>query len=153
MTTLPYVHSGEVRFIGNVPTPWPSWSIVASTEWIDGGEKEQLLDAFLEQLKKRIETFIAPDAIAERKPQKFVEERFEYKPEDVQTWFENVRYVGDSRPKLASAPPTGQNTTTSTVSREMVQNTLGLLGKTGAISQQAATRDPAEFVRPKSLAA
>lgn len=26
-TTKPYQDSGEVKFIGNVPTPWESWSV------------------------------------------------------------------------------------------------------------------------------
>lgn len=29
-TTKPFVDSGEVKFVGSVPTPWPSWSIAAS---------------------------------------------------------------------------------------------------------------------------
>lgn len=30
-TTKPFADSGEVKFVGNVYTPWPSWSIAART--------------------------------------------------------------------------------------------------------------------------
>lgn len=33
-TTLPYVHKGLLRCIGESPTPWPAFTIVANKEWM-----------------------------------------------------------------------------------------------------------------------
>jgi hypothetical protein len=152
VTTLPYVHSGEVRYVGNVPTPWPSWSIAASTAVLADGEQEYLLSTFLEKLGASIATFLNKDAVAQQAPQEFVVDRFGYKPEDVETWFNSVRYVGDSRPDPADAKHvTGQNTTTSTVSRNMLEVTLETLEKAGAIARPAEGFDAKDFVRPASL--
>ncbi|KDN48191.1 hypothetical protein K437DRAFT_245687 [Tilletiaria anomala UBC 951] len=157
VTTLPYVHSGQVRYIGNVPTPWPSWSIAASTSiLVPGSEDQQLLDTFLSKLQESIATFLHPDSISQQKPQQFVQQRFEYKPEDVETWFNSVRYVRDPRPDskndtAVALVPTGQQTCTETVSRETITTTLSILAKAGAIQTPHGGFDLADFAREQSL--
>lgn len=145
VTTLPYVHSGEVRFLGSIPTPWPSWSIAVAKELLDGGEREAALDEFLSQLQASIGHFLEAD------PEAWVVERFKYKPEDVKTWFTAVRYAQDPRPNLTTAAATaGQKTDTSTVSSETVTKTVEILNKAGAVKVDLQTLDVAEYIRIKS---
>ncbi len=153
VTTLPFVHSGEVRYIGNVPTPWPSWSIAANTEILDGSAHESALDEFLQKLREAVDQFLQPEAIEKELPHKFVVDNFGYKREDVDTWFNAVRYAGDHRPNPATgAASTGQKTDTTTVSKETLQTTLDILGKAGAIEAQSEWDLPL-FAREKSLVA
>lgn len=150
VTTLPYVHSGEVRFLGSIPTPWPSWSIAVAKDVLDGGEQEAALESFLKKLQESILSFL------KNKPEEWVVDRFNYEPKDVHTWFTGVRYVQDPRPN----PPaeegidivaTGQNTTTSSVSKETVTKTIDILHRAGAVQVKSEGLSLASYVRPKSL--
>ncbi|CEH13839.1 ALIPHATIC SULFONATES-BINDING PROTEIN-RELATED [Ceraceosorus bombacis] len=163
-TTKPFVDSGEVRFIGNVPTPWPSWSIAASVPTVlsnassspssdssTSRTKLHILSDFLHRLQAQIIQFTSDEDEALR----FVQNEMGYEASDVKLWYERVRWVGDSRSSLEeqhSVPSssvaasqthkedvktktkqTGQDTSTSTVSKETLLSTLQTLLRAGAI--------------------
>lgn len=134
----------QIRFIGSVPTPWPSWSIAASTSTVLSSTKLQpILKDFLTKLDLEIKKFSSSNSISDGSSSKYIIDLLEYKPEDVKTWLNGVRWCGDSRsndglkelsekdPSICPPPITGQNTTTKTVSKETLEITLDTLEKAG----------------------
>lgn len=89
-TTKPY--SSEVRFIGTVPTPWPSWSIVASTSLLTSPTGPARLRALLASLQERVRAFDSEEARKQDNVD-FIMREFGYPEEDVRGWLQTVRYV------------------------------------------------------------
>ena len=59
-----------------------------------------------------------------------------YKKEDVETWWSRVRWVQDQRPDLEGAKDFhGQSTTTQTVSKAVLEQTLNDLQKAGVVKK------------------
>ena len=139
-TTKPYVDSGEVRFIGNVPTPWPSWTIAASCHT---AVVSSILSEFLTQLQQSIREFANPETRKNGSAKKWIVQHHQYKPEDVESWLDTVRWVGEQTPNPDKVPSTGQTTTTETVSKETIRQTLQVLEKAGVVK---ADVDVALFV-------
>ncbi|KAI0719327.1 periplasmic binding protein-like II [Cerioporus squamosus] len=73
-TTKPFVDAGEARFIGSVPTPWPSWLIAAHPT----RAPPDALKLFLASLT----TY-------------FIKEKFAYPEEDIKAWLKTVGYPQD----------------------------------------------------------
>lgn len=73
--------------IGSVPTPWPSWLIVANQERANAAEVKDILE--------RLTGFIR-DFDSEEKREKanveFIKEKFGYPEEDVRAWLKTVKY-------------------------------------------------------------
>ncbi|PWZ02595.1 hypothetical protein BCV70DRAFT_196836 [Testicularia cyperi] len=141
-TTKPYADSGEIRFIGNVPTPWPSWTIAASNT-VTGSSS--VLPHFLEKLQDSIRQFANPENRASGSCKSFILSHHDYDPKDVESWLETVRWAGESTPNPSSdvVPKVGQNTVTSTVSTQTIQHTLQILQQAAVFS---GSFDPASFV-------
>ncbi|KAH9817094.1 hypothetical protein DFH28DRAFT_963035 [Melampsora americana] len=92
-TTKPFQDSGEVKFIGNVPTPWESWVIVASPQ---ERNPEVLAPArlkeFLDKLDRFTHRFGIEKGVREAEHVDFVKNRFHQKEEDVKEWMKGVSY-------------------------------------------------------------
>ncbi|KAF5367413.1 hypothetical protein D9758_003639 [Tetrapyrgos nigripes] len=110
-TTKPWLDSGEVRFIGSVPTPWPSWLIAAQPSISADALKE-----FLTSLSGYVRDFDSEDSRA-TKNVPFIKEKFGYKEEDIQAWMKTVGY-----PEECLA-----------IDRKVIEDTLGVLGKAGVV--------------------
>lgn len=134
-TTKPFADSGEVRFIGNVPTPWPSWTIAASTHTALAAPQNEILALFLSKLNESIKEFANSDTRSSGKVKEFIVSHHSYKPEDVESWLGTVRWAGEETPNPSNltVPSVGQNTTTSTVSRGTIALTLDVLAKAGVV--------------------
>ncbi|EST10038.1 hypothetical protein PSEUBRA_000441 [Kalmanozyma brasiliensis GHG001] len=135
-TTKPYVDSGEVRFIGSVPTPWPSWTIAASTNTLaQESEEGKVLGEFLTRLQEEIRKFANPQTRKDGTAKKWIVDHHQYKEEDVESWLETVRWVGEEteNPTGVKVPSSGQNTTTQTISASTIRETLELLEKAGVV--------------------
>lgn len=105
--TQPYLN--EVRFIGNVPTPWHSWAIVATPSTLSPTSPQHAtLTTFLSELSASVHAFDAPVA-RNGSSKEFVEATWSYPREDVEAWLRQVEY------------PKGE---VNEISREMVQSTL-----------------------------
>lgn len=105
----PQPYLNEVRFIGNVPTPWHSWAIVATPATLSSSSSpDSPLHRFLSELSDSIHAFDAPSARTSSSKE-FVEQTWEYPTEDVKAWLKQVEY------------PTGQ---VNEISRPMVEKTL-----------------------------
>lgn len=105
----PQPYLNEVRFIGNVPTPWHSWAIVATPSTLSPSSPQYTqLQRFLSELSTSIHAFDAPEARASSS-KAFVEKTWEYPREDVEAWLKQVEY------------PQGE---VNEISKSMVESTL-----------------------------
>lgn len=112
-TTKPFYDSGEVRKIGEVPTPWPSWTIAASTNTaLASLPSRALLDDFLHRLQGAIVDFTSQESLRESRPEEFIIKELGYQRKDVEDWLKTVRWVGDGRGSVSDTPTLGQTTST-----------------------------------------
>jgi hypothetical protein len=149
-TTKPFVDSGEVRFIGNVPTPWPSWTIAYSKSV--SSSSKTTLEEFLLKLQETITAFTEPSN--ENESLVAITEQMSYDRKDVEKWWSGVRWVQDQREALPGADSFhGQSTTTQTVSKAVLEQTLDNLEKAGVIKKPQDDWDYSTFVSPKNLVA
>ncbi|KAK0469701.1 periplasmic binding protein-like II [Desarmillaria tabescens] len=88
-TTKPFVDAKECRFIGSVPTPWPSWLIAARPTTPPDALRE-----FLTSLSTYVKTFDSPDSRASRNVE-FIKTHFGYPEEDILAWLKTVGYPDD----------------------------------------------------------
>lgn len=150
-TTQKFFDSGEVRKIGEVPTPWPSWSIAASENTVlQSPERREVLDTFLQKLQEEIISFTSKESLAAGRPQEIIPQEFHYTKEHVDRWLPTVRWVGDARGNTeegtANALKIGQDTKTSTVSRQMLISTLKTLQQAGVLTEEQVKLTPDVFV-------
>lgn len=89
-TTKPYLN--EVRFIGSVPTPWPSWAIAASTSYLASSpDAKASLRSFLTALEAKVQEFDSPEK-RQKADVDFIMKEFGYPEEDVRAWLKTVAY-------------------------------------------------------------
>lgn len=114
-TTKPFVDAGQVRFIGSVPTPWPSWLIAAHPSQERAPTHD--LRTFLETLSTYVVSFDAPENRA-RPNVEFIKETFGYREKDIGAWLQTVRY-----PQNCSDIP-----------EKVISDTLAMLEKAGVVN-------------------
>ncbi|KZW02843.1 periplasmic binding protein-like II [Exidia glandulosa HHB12029] len=110
-TTKPRLDAGEVRFIGSVPTPWPSWLIAAHPT----RASPEALRHFVSSLTTYVRAF-DPRTEIDTKVQ-FIKERFHQKEDDIKEWLKTVKY-----PKDCTA-----------IDGKTLVNTLSILEKAGVV--------------------
>ncbi|QRV75063.1 hypothetical protein RhiJN_03078 [Ceratobasidium sp. AG-Ba] len=115
-TTKPYADSGEVRFIGSVLTPWPSWLIAAhpSPDRADPG----VLRSFLGRLTEYVRKFDEPRE-REQADVDFIRKHFGYEEHDIREWLKTVRWVEDC----------------SAISGKVIVDTLNILNEAGVVQR------------------
>ncbi|KAF8169757.1 hypothetical protein BJ912DRAFT_912578 [Pholiota molesta] len=124
-TTKHFVDAGEGRFIGSVPTPWPSWLIAAHPE----RASTETTNAFLEGLTKYVIDFDSEKSRAS-KDVPFIVSKFGYPKEDVEAWLKTVKY-----PQNCAEIPT-----------KVILDTLGVLEKAGVVKHPEGGFDIDDFV-------
>ncbi|THG96818.1 hypothetical protein EW026_g5080 [Hermanssonia centrifuga] len=124
-TTKPYADSGEVRFIGSVPTPWPSWMIAAHPTRAPA----DALRPFLEDLSVYVREFDSAEKRATHDVA-FIKDKFGYPEEDIKAWLKTVGYP----------------THCAAISRDVVLETLSVLEKAGFIKSPEGGFDVSQFV-------
>lgn len=125
-TTKPFADANECRFIGAVPTPWPSWLIAAHPERASPAE----LKTFLSSLTLHVSEFQKPEARAGPSVE-FIKKTFGYPEEDVKAWLQTVEYTRDC----------------TQIHSEVLSRTLSVLQQAGAVTLQDGEKiDPSEFV-------
>ncbi|PCH42183.1 periplasmic binding protein-like II [Wolfiporia cocos MD-104 SS10] len=124
-TTKPFVDAGEARFIGSVPTPWPSWLIAAHPTRASA----EALRTFLTTLTTYVRAFDALDARA-GPDVAFIQERFGYPKGDVEAWLKTVAWTQDC----------------TTIPKKVVADTLEVLEKASFITAPEGGFDVAHFV-------
>ncbi len=111
-TSKRYYDNGEIKRIGEIYTPWPSWHIVASNEAL----KEQTqLEELLEKLNMGIEYFNNhyEEAV------EYISTRLDYSAEDAKEWLKTVRFAVDVKG----------------VRESVVEDTVAVLRKAGLIGE------------------
>ncbi|CAN3354357.1 hypothetical protein DICA1_A04500 [Diutina catenulata] len=85
-TSKKYYDNGEIKRIGDIYTPWPSWVITASKKAL--GEQQEAVDAFVAGVKQGIAYFDAhhDEAVA------WIAENLDYSKEDAQEWLKTVEF-------------------------------------------------------------
>ncbi|GBE87971.1 periplasmic binding protein-like II [Sparassis latifolia] len=124
-TTKPFVDAGEARFIGSVPTPWPSWLIAAHPT----RAQADFLRTFLSTLTIYVRTFDSQEKRAHEDIE-FIKEKFGYPEEDIKAWLKTVGYPQD----CAAIP------------RKVIADTLNVLEKAGYIKGPEDGFDVSYFV-------
>jgi len=115
-TTKPYADQGLVRFIGSVPTPWPSWMIAAHTSPTRAppGAVRSFLDALTP-----FATNFNLQSNKETVDVEYIKAQFHYAEEDINAWLSTVGYPAD----------------VGVVDLEVVSETLGVLELAGVVKK------------------
>ena len=110
-TTKRYYDNGELKRVGEIYTPWPSWGIVATPEVIEDGKGR--LEDFMTRLNDGIGYFEGhKDEAVE-----YISTDLDYSKEDAREWLKTVRFAADIRG----------------VKREMVEGVVVTLKKAGVL--------------------
>jgi hypothetical protein len=124
-TTKPFADADECRFIGEVPTPWPSWLIAAHPTRAAPGD----VRTFLERLSSHVRTFASPEQRAGPSIA-FIRQTFGYPEEDVKAWLRAVAYPDD----CAEIPA------------HVITDTLAVLEKASVVTAPQGGFDLGQFV-------
>jgi len=127
-TTKPWADAGDVRFIGSVPTPWPSWMIAAHPT----RAAPDALRTFLAELSSYVRAFDSAEKRAHDDVE-FIKEKFGYPEEDVKAWLKTVGYSHDC----------------ASISVQVIADTLDVLEKAGFIKSPEGGFDVQQFVNPQ----
>ena len=111
-TTKRYYDNGELRKIGEIFTPWPSWHIVARPEVV---REQARLEEFMGKLNQGIEYFNRHQDEAVT----CISTELDYTKEDAEEWLKTVGFVGDVRG----------------VERSTVKNVIATLQKAGVLGK------------------
>ncbi|KAJ3739161.1 hypothetical protein DFH05DRAFT_527873 [Lentinula detonsa] len=126
-TTKPWLDSGEVRFIGSVPTPWPSWLVAAQPS-----ANTEALKQFLTTLSSYVSSFKSTER-QETNNVEFIQSKFGYGEEDIKAWMKTVDYPQDC---LA-------------IPKDVIMNTLSILEKAGVVVSPEGGFNVNDFVESK----
>ena len=108
-TSQRYYDNGEIRKIGEIYTPWPSWEIVVKPGLVGDPRLEQIL----EQINLGINHFRAHPEKAIR----YISTELDYSEEDAREWMKTVKFADDVRGTRIS----------------VVQKVVGILRKAGVL--------------------
>lgn len=85
--TKPFVDHGELRRVGEFPTPWPAWMIAATNSIVE--EYPQALEMLLSVIRKSCLEFMNdPNAAS------MVAARYHFTRDDAAEWLSTVRWSG-----------------------------------------------------------
>ena len=118
-TTKKYYDAKEIKQIGHIYTPWPSWVVTASTDVI--ATKKEALGGFLTSVNAGIEYFNDHHEEAV----KYIAENLDYSAEDARAWLQTVTFVKD----------------VTKVDPEVVKKTITILKAAGVLTERADTEE------------
>jgi ABC-type nitrate/sulfonate/bicarbonate transport system substrate-binding protein len=112
-TSKKFYDSGEIRRVGEIYTPWPSWMIVASTDLTRDGS----LDSRVKELFTKLDSGVAHFNANNQEAVEFIAANLEYSQSDATEWLKTVRF-----PQA-----------TEGVKMDIVQNCVSILRKAGVL--------------------
>ncbi|KAJ7928912.1 periplasmic binding protein-like II [Mycena leptocephala] len=126
-TTKPFIDAGEARFIGSVPTPWPSWLIAAHPS--PTRAPPEALRSFITSLSGYVRAF---DSAASRAGPnvEVIKGKFGYPEEDIEAWLKTVAYPEDCL----------------IIPREVITKTLSVLEEAGVVKAPEGGFDLGHFI-------
>ncbi|KAJ9087664.1 hypothetical protein DSO57_1030898 [Entomophthora muscae] len=87
-TTKPLYDSGSLKYIGEIVAPWLSFIIVTHRNFLRKSDSLNTLKKFMNLINTQVASFVSqPDTSCQE-----VSRRFNYKPEDVASWWSGVKY-------------------------------------------------------------
>ena len=89
-TTKPYVDSGQLKRIGEFPTPWPSFVIAATDDILN--EIPTVIDEMLDIIHLSCKDFM----VNAEKVVPMVSERYKLKLQDSENWYHRTEWASDS---------------------------------------------------------
>ena len=111
-TSKRYYDNGEIKRIGEIYTPWPSWHIVARPDVVGDERMEEVL----EKLNLGIRHFQEHQDEAVR----YISTELDYSAEDAKEWLKTVKFAEDVRGVRGS----------------VVQETVTVLKKAGVLGEE-----------------
>lgn len=124
-TSKKYYDSGEIRRVGEIYTPWPSWMIVASTKLTQGGH----LDARVQDLFTKLDAGVAHFNAHNDEAVDFIAANLDYSKADATEWLKTVKF-----------PPA-----TGGVNMDVVNHCVSILRKAGVLVEGRGMK-PEEMV-------
>ena len=101
-TTKPFFDNGELRKVGDVPTPWPAFSFVCPTAWPAGSELDDsvLRDCLFPALRDGVAAFLSSkEAAVDR-----ICADHGHKRQDAEDWLSACKYACDGEQPFAINP-------------------------------------------------
>lgn len=114
-----YYDSGEIRQIGYIDTPWPSWHIVCSTKILSTPEGRAQVSAFLAGINEGIKYFLSHQDEAV----KWIAGNLDYTEDDAREWLKTVQFSSDA----------------TRVREEVVEKTVEILKTAGVVKGEGKT--------------
>ncbi|KAK6437805.1 hypothetical protein LTR95_005993 [Oleoguttula sp. CCFEE 5521] len=111
-TTKRYWDSGELKRIGEIYTPWPSWMIAARS-----GVDERAVQEMLGKINEGVKYYLEH----EEESIEHITSTMEYSKEDVQEWMKTVEFSSDVKG----------------VDPAVAEKTIGVLRKAGVLDEHA----------------
>ncbi|CAJ2507343.1 Uu.00g085290.m01.CDS01 [Anthostomella pinea] len=117
-TSKRYYDSGEIRRVGEIYTPWPSWKIVASTKLLRGdGDSKQPADPRIMDLFAKLDQGAKYFDEHHDEAVQYISTALDYSEEDAREWLKTVRFAGK----------------TKGVDLKVVHSVMGILRKAGVL--------------------
>lgn len=111
-TSKRHYDNGEIKRVGEIYTPWPSWHVVARPEVIGDERMEEML----EKLNLGIEYF----GEHQEEAVEYISAELDYSAEDAREWLKTVKFAKDVRG----------------VRESVVRETMTVLKKAGVLGQE-----------------
>lgn len=111
-TSKRYYDNGEIKRVGEIYTPWPSWHIVASNKVLEEGTQ---LEEMMTKLNQGVEYFRGHHDEAVE----YISSELDYSAEDAREWLKTVRFAEDVRG----------------VRERVVEETVSVLKKAGVLGR------------------
>lgn len=114
-TSKKYYDSGEIRRVGEIYTPWPSWKITASTTTVPDPAKDRRLRDLFTKLDQGVKYFGEHQDEAVQ----YISTALDYSKEDATEWLKTVRFC----------------TETAGVNVKVIDNCIAILRKAGVLQE------------------
>ncbi|GGZ14477.1 ABC transporter substrate-binding protein [Echinicola pacifica] len=116
-TTKPLVDQGHFRRVGEIPTPWPCFAIIAQQKLVN--EQPEVLQMVLKELYKESKAISSLPELSS-----LLSEQYQIQQADIEAWLLQTQWAESSE-----------------VSRESLSNTVDTLFDLGLISEKISAED------------
>ncbi|ANB11264.1 hypothetical protein AWJ20_4067 [Sugiyamaella lignohabitans] len=121
-TTKKYYDNGEVKQIGHIYTPWPSWVISASTDLTGNEAGKKTIQSLLLAINEGIAYFNKNHSEAVE----YITGNLDYSAQDASAWIETVTFADD---------------VSKVDQKTVISNTVNLLQSAGVLDAKAESAD------------
>ncbi|RYO91237.1 hypothetical protein DL764_008309 [Monosporascus ibericus] len=116
-TSKRYYDSGEIRRMGEIYTPWPSWQIVASTSLVGNGGDADKVDPRLLDVFAKLDQGVRYFGEHHEEAVQYISTQLDYSELDAREWLKTVEFA----------------TKTEGVDLKVVQSCMGILRQAGIL--------------------